>query len=73
MTFFNLVECAGLILCDFSHVSLAHPMDRLYVATKAKCRHLKNGHVKGVCGQVFIRVYRLEIDTVSHVGNNAPD
>jgi hypothetical protein len=34
-----------------------------YIDTKAKCRHLKKLPVK-----VFIKVYRLEIQLVSHVG-----
>ncbi len=32
--------------------------------TKCKCRHLKNLTCKGTLRQVFIRVYRLEIQSV---------
>jgi hypothetical protein len=35
-----------------------------YVDTKAKCRHLKNLTCKWTLRQVFIRVYRLEIQSV---------
>jgi hypothetical protein len=35
-----------------------------YLDTKAKCRHLKNIPVKGLCGRFFIRIYRLETQTV---------
>jgi hypothetical protein len=39
-----------------------------YIDIKAKCRHLKQLTCKGPLQQVFIRVYRQEICTVSHVG-----
>jgi hypothetical protein len=40
-----------------------------YIDTKVKCRHLNILACKGILGQVFIRVYRLEIWTLdSHVG-----
>ncbi len=35
-----------------------------YIDTKVKCRHLNTLACKGILGQVFIRVYRLEIWTV---------
>ncbi len=35
-----------------------------YIETKAKCRHLKKLTCKGTLRQVFIRVYRLEIQSV---------
>jgi hypothetical protein len=35
-----------------------------YKETKAKCRHLKKFTCKGTLRQVFIRVYRLEIQSV---------
>jgi hypothetical protein len=35
-----------------------------YRDTKAKCHHLKKFTCKGTLRQVFIRVYRLEIQTV---------
>jgi hypothetical protein len=35
-----------------------------YIDTKAKCRHLKKLTCKGTLRQVFIRVYRLEIQSV---------
>jgi hypothetical protein len=35
-----------------------------YLDTKAKCRHLKKFTCKGKLRQVFIRVYRLEIQSV---------
>jgi len=37
-------------------------------AANAKCRHPKKLTCKGTFRQVFIRVYRLEIQSVSHVG-----
>ncbi len=36
----------------------------IYVDTKTKCRHLKKLTCKGSLRQVFIRVYRLEIQSV---------
>ncbi len=41
--------------------------------TKAKCRHLNDFTRKGALRHVFIRVYRLEIQSVSHVGIFDPD
>jgi hypothetical protein len=38
-----------------------------YVDTTAKCRHLKILTCKGTLRQVFIRVYRLEIQSVMFV------
>ncbi len=35
-----------------------------YIDTKAKCRHLKKLTCKGTLWQVFIRVYKLEIQSV---------
>jgi hypothetical protein len=35
-----------------------------YIATEAKCRHLKKLTCKGTLWQVFIRVHRLEIQSV---------
>jgi hypothetical protein len=35
-----------------------------YIDTKAKCRHLKKLTCKGTLRQEFIRVYRLEIQSV---------
>ena len=35
-----------------------------YIDTKAKCRHLKKLTCKGALRQSFIRVYRLEIQSV---------
>jgi hypothetical protein len=35
-----------------------------YIGTKAKCRHLKKLTYKGTLRQVFIRIYRLEIQSV---------
>jgi hypothetical protein len=35
-----------------------------YIDIKAKCRHLKKFTCKGTLRQVFIRVYRLEIQSV---------
>ncbi len=35
-----------------------------YIDTKAKCLHLKKLTCKGTLRQVFIRVYRLEIQSV---------
>jgi hypothetical protein len=35
-----------------------------YMDTKEKCRHLKKFTYKGTLWQVFIRVYRLEIQSV---------
>ncbi len=35
-----------------------------FIDTKAKCRHLKKFTCKGTLRQVFIRVYRLEIQSV---------
>ncbi len=35
-----------------------------YIETKAKCRHLKEWTCKGILQQVFIRVFRLEIQSV---------
>ncbi len=35
-----------------------------YVDTKAKCRHLKKLTCKGTLRQVFIKVYRLEKQSV---------
>ena len=35
-----------------------------YKDTKAKCRHLKKSTCKGILLQVFIRVYRLERQSV---------
>jgi hypothetical protein len=35
-----------------------------YIDTKAKCRHLKKLTCKGTLRPVFIRVYRLEIQSV---------
>jgi hypothetical protein len=34
-----------------------------YIETKAKCRHLKKLTCKGILRQVFIRVYRLVIQS----------
>jgi hypothetical protein len=38
-----------------------------YIETKVKCRHLKTLSCKGTLRQVFIRVYRLEIQSVMFV------
>jgi hypothetical protein len=38
-----------------------------YMDTKAKCRHLKKLSCKETLRQVFIRVYRLEIQSVKSV------
>jgi hypothetical protein len=35
-----------------------------YTDTKAKCRHLKTLTYKGTLRQLFIRLYRLEIQSV---------
>ena len=35
-----------------------------YIDTKSKCRHLKKLTSKGTWRQVFLRVYRLEIQSV---------
>jgi hypothetical protein len=35
-----------------------------YIDNKAKCRHLKKLTCKGTLRQVFIRVYRLEIQSI---------
>jgi hypothetical protein len=35
-----------------------------YIDTKEKCRHLKKPACKGTLRQVFIRIYRLEIQSV---------
>ncbi len=43
-----------------------------YKDTKAKCRHLKKLTCKGILLQVFIRVYRLEIQSVMLVFRPLP-
>ncbi len=42
---------------------LAHGLIN-YIDTKAKCLHLKEVTCKGILRQVFIRIYRLEIQSV---------
>jgi hypothetical protein len=43
-----------------------------YKDTKAKCRHLKKLTCKGTLRQVFIRVYRLEIQSVRLIFSTCP-
>ncbi len=48
-----------LILCEATGHGLIN-----YIDTKAKCRHLKKFICKGTLRQVFVRIYRLEIQSV---------
>jgi hypothetical protein len=50
------------VLSFFKFIPIAWIVD--CVDTKAKCRHLKKLTSKGTLRQVFIRVYRLEIQSV---------
>ncbi len=54
------------ILSNLQFVHMYHGLMN-YIDTKAKCRH-KKLTCKGTLRQVFIRVYRLENGSVSHVG-----
>jgi hypothetical protein len=51
-----------LSCCVFSPVRLAHGLIK-FIDTRAKCRHLKKFTCKGTLRQVFVRVYRLEIQS----------
>jgi hypothetical protein len=60
-------HCMALPFLPTGPVSVHHGLIN-YEDTTAKCRHLKKLTCKGTLRQVFIRVYRLEGDTVSHIG-----
>ncbi len=66
--FYFLLSLQGEMHCSFTGNAengqiLYHRLIN-YIDTKAKCRHLKNWSVKGLCGRCFIRVYRLNIKSV---------
>jgi hypothetical protein len=52
------------LLCMYMHGGARYGVTN-YKNTKAKCRHVKNWPVKGLCGRCFFEVYRLEIQSQS--------
>jgi hypothetical protein len=61
------IRASCLILSFSEEESTLRGKIRL-IEVNSKCRHLKNRPVQVLCGRVFIRVYRLETQSVSHVG-----
>ncbi len=51
----------------FTRIHLYHGLNN-YVDTKAKWRHLKNWHVKGLCGRCCFRVYNVYNGTMCKGG-----
>jgi hypothetical protein len=58
--------CLDRLICKSKYLLI--PWTTVYsIDTKAKCRHLKKLTCKGTLRQVFIGVYRLEIQSVMMV------
>jgi hypothetical protein len=62
VTIWEIAMCDGISF--HLHILYIVAWTYNYIGTKAKCRHLKRFTGKGTLRQVFLRVYRLEMQSV---------